>query len=137
MKRIALFVGAGILVLLPLALVAYSKWGVIGEAILKTKYLSKKTQSPQYKAETKVPGYHVAIVNTAFLEYIAETLHIYDVNGIADPEMYFGNRASTKRHTVSHLRIELVPVLSRYMVGLGGSGDFAARGVYAAMSQAI
>lgn len=130
MRRTAIIVGALVLVVLPLVLVVYSKWDVIEQAVFKTKFLARKTQSPQYSAETKVPDYHVAVVNTAFLEYIAATMRLYDTNAIADPEMYFGNRATTKRHTVSHLRIELVPVLTRYMVGLGGSGDFAARGIY-------
>jgi hypothetical protein len=38
---------------------------------------------------------------------------------------------NTQRYTVSHLKFELVPTLDRYMIGLGGSTDFAGRGVYA------
>lgn len=130
MKRIVVIIGAAILLLLPLSLVAYQNWDKFIDAMVKQKFLSRKTVSPQYSAETKVPDMTVAVADTAFLEYIAATMKLYDDNAIADPEMYFKNKTSTKRYSVSHLKFELVPVLARYVVGLGGSTDFAARGIY-------
>lgn len=130
MKRIAVIIGAIVIFILPLALVLYQKWESIRQTFFKSTFVFRKSVSSQFGAETKMPGYNIALINTVFLEYIAATMHLYDVNAIADPEMYFGNRAMTKRHTVSHLRIELVPTLDRYMVGLGGSVDFAVRGIY-------
>lgn len=131
MKRVGFFIFAFILLALPLFFIVYSNWDAIQEELLKAKFISRRAVSPQYTAETKVPGVQVAIVDSRFLEYIAATMHIYDTNAVADSEMYFGNRASTARHTVSHLKLELVPTLEQYMVGLAGSSDFAARGTYA------
>lgn len=131
MKRVFIGISAAVLLLLPIVFVVYQNRGAMQEAIVKSKFLGRKGTSPQYSAETKVPEMSVAIVDTAFLEYISATMKLYEDNAIADPEMYFGNKASVKRRTVSHLKLELVPTLTRYMVGLGGSTDFAARGTYA------
>ncbi len=131
MRRTLVIIGAVILLLFPLVLVAYRNWDAIQEAVFKTKFLSRRTVSPQYAAETKTPGYSIVIVDTAFLEYIAATMRVYDNNAIADPGMYFGNRTSITRHTVLRLKFELVPTLERYLVALGGSQDFAGRGIYA------
>ncbi len=130
MRRVVIAVIAVIILILPLVFVVYSKWDTIQEALFKSKFTSRRTVSPQFTAETKTPGATIAIVDTAFLEYIAATMHIYDVNAIVDSEMYFGNRESITRHTVSHLKLELVPTLTQYVVGLGGSQDFAGRGTY-------
>lgn len=137
MRRIAIIICVAAIFLLPLALVAYQNRESIRQVFFKSTFVFRRSVSPQYSIETKTPGYNVAIVNTAFLEYITATMHLYDVNAIADPEMYFGNLATTKRHTVSHVRIELVPTLERYMVGLGGSDDFATRGIYAVEEETL
>ncbi len=131
MRRTLLVVVACLVILLPLGIAVSRNWDKISQAIEKQKYISRSPVSPQYSAAAKVPGYSIAVVDTRFLEYIAATLNLYDDIAIIDPEVYFGNQLTAKRHTVSHLRLELAPILDTYVVGLGGSIDFAARGVYA------
>ena len=130
MKRVVLIISTVIFLLLPLLLVAYGNRDVIQQALFKAKFVSRRAVSPQYTVETKTPGLSIVIADTRFLEYIAATMKIYDDHAIADPGMYFGNRASITRHTVSHLKLELVPTLDQYVVALGGSQDFASRGTY-------
>lgn len=131
MKRVVIIAILAILIVLPLVFFAYSNWPRLQEELVRSKFLSGPTSDRQYSAEAKVPGYDVAIADARFLEYIAATMKLYDVNAIADPEIYFGNKLSTKRYTVSGLRFELVPTLVQYVVALGGSNDFATRGTYA------
>lgn len=131
MKRVVII---GVLMLLiPLVFVTYKNWGAIQEAVYKTKFLTRRSSTPsqKYSAETRTPEASIALVDTAFLDYITETLHMYDVDAIADPERYMDKRTSVVRHTVSRLTFELVPTLERYIVALGGSADFAGRGMYA------
>lgn len=130
MKRMV-FIMCGIcIVVLPLVVVVWKQWGKLQEVFVTSRFLLPRKNSSQYKAEGKVPGTTIAIVDTAFLEYIVSTFHIYEDDAIADPAMYFNAPHSTKRYTVSNLVFELVPTITKYMVGLGGSSDFAGRGTY-------
>lgn len=131
--RRAIITGIVIVVVIPLMFVAYRNWDALQEAIYKTKFLTRRSSTPsqKYSAATKTPEATIALVDTAFLDYITETLHVYDVDAIADPERYMDKKASVVRHTVSRLTFELVPTLERYIVALGGSMDFAGRGMYA------
>ncbi len=131
MKRVLAIVGIVLIILLPLVFVVYLNWSTIQKTFIKAKFLSRTSVSSQYAVETKTPEYGIAMTDTAFLEYIAATTHVYDDDAIADPKMYFGQPSSTIRHTVSHLKFELVPTLTQYVVGLGGANDFAGRGTYA------
>jgi hypothetical protein len=131
MKRIFIGIIIIFIIFFPLGLVTHRNWDKIQESFVKTRFTARKDLSPQYSAETKTPGLMVAVTNTAFLEYIAATMKIYEQNAIADPQGYFGALTNSQRFTVSRLKFELVPTLDRYLVGLGGSTDFAGRGVYA------
>lgn len=132
MRRVIIFFVAVIIVVIPLVFVTYRNWGAIQEAVFKTKFLMRRSSTPsqKYSAATRTPEATIALVDTAFLDYITETLHVYDVDAIADPERYMDKKTSVVRHTVSRLTFELVPTLERYIVALGGSADFAGRGMY-------
>lgn len=129
--RRAAAIGVLCILALPLVLLVLLNADRIKEAAQVFYWSNTRSTSPQYTAETKTPGYSVAVVNTAFLEYLAATMNIYGDEAIVDPRVYFGEPDNTNRYTVSHLKFELVPTLERYMVGLGGKDDFAGRGVYA------
>lgn len=129
--RRAAAIGVLCIIVLPLVLLVFLNADRIKEAVQVFYWSHTRSTSPQYTAETKTPGYSVAVVNTAFLEYLASTMNIYGDEAIVDPRVYFGEPDNPERYTVSHLKFELVPMLDRYMVGIGGKNDFAGRGVYA------
>ncbi len=128
--RRAAAIGVLCILALPLVLLVLLNADRIKEAGQVFYWSHTRSTSPQYTIETKTPGYSVAVVNTAFLEYLAATMNIYGDEAIVDPRVYFGEPDNTNRYTVSHLKFELVPTLERYMVGLGGEDDFAGRGTY-------
>lgn len=131
LMRRAAAIGVLCILAFPLVLLVLLNADRIKEAAQVVYWSNTRSTSPQYTAETKTPGYSVAVVNTAFLEYLAATMSIYGDEAIVDPRVYFGEPDNINRYTVSHLKFELVPTLERYMVGLGGKDDFAGRGVYA------
>ncbi len=129
--RRAVAIGVLCIIVLPLVLLVFLNADRIKELAQVVYWSNTRSTSPQYAGETKIPGYRVAVVNTAFLEYLAATMDIYSDQAIVDPRVYFGKPDRPERYSVSHLKFELVPTLERYMVGLGGEDDFAGRGVYA------
>jgi hypothetical protein len=131
MRRIVLVIGVIFVLTLPIALLIYQNSDAIKEAARVFYWSNDRSTSPQYTAEVKTEQYSIAIVDTAFLEYLAATMGIYGEQAIVDPAVYFGDPDNLQRYTVSRLKFELVPLLDRYMVGLGGEDDFAGRGVYA------
>ena len=78
MRRIVIVIVSVVLLLFPLVLVGYMNWDTIRDAFYKSTFVSRRSISPDYTIETKTPGYKAAITSTAFLEYIAATMKIYD-----------------------------------------------------------
>jgi len=130
MRRTWLIIGIVVFIAFPVGILLYANAGAIGSRLTALRYSFTTSKSPQYSAESKVPGYTPTIANTAYLEYEFARLGVFRPGGIADPRLYRGDRSATERLTVSRARIEVVPALGQYFVGLGGSRDFAARGNY-------
>ena len=94
------------------------------------KWSNKKGLNKKVTSYSSVPKNTLIINDTSYLDYVADTFKIYSKDAILDPNSYFGNKGATKRYTVSNLRFELVPKLEKYVVALGGTVDFATRGIY-------
>lgn len=129
MRRWKLFIIAFLLLTAPIVLVVISHWGDIAH-IYTMLTSSKRNVSARYSVVNSVPGYTVTLADTAYLDYITSHFTIFSPNGVIDPAANSGHREVTTRYTVTALRIELVPVLDRYILGVSGNDFFAGYGTY-------
>lgn len=129
MRRWGLLFIVFLLLSLPVVLIVIQNWGGIthGYTMLRA---SKRNISPSYSVVNTVPGHTVTLADTAYLDYITSRLTIFSPNGVIDPAANSGHREVTTRYTVNALRIELVPALDRYILGVSGNDFFAGYGTY-------
>lgn len=130
MKRVAIFAGLILLVLLPIILLVLRN-------PLVSMYLRRTfgipgggVTAPQYTAESKATGKKLTLEDTRYLEYVAANLGIFEIEGVYDRDVYRGNRTAPKKHTVTRVKFELMDDLNSYVYGLTGGKLFAAKGDY-------
>ena len=129
MRRRGLLFIVFLLLAFPIVLIVIQHWGGItrGYTMLKA---SKRKLGSNYSVANTVPGYTVTLADTAYLDYITSRLTIFSPNGVIDPAANSGHREVTTRYTVTAIRIELVPALDRYILGISGNDFFAGYGTY-------
>lgn len=129
MRRWGLLFIVFLLLSLPVVLIVIQHWDTIthGYTMLKA---SKRKLGSNYSVVNTVPGYTVTLADTAYLDYITSRLTIFSPNGVIDPAANSGHREVTTRYTVNAIRIELVPALDRYILGVSGNDFFAGYGTY-------
>lgn len=128
--QVVIGVTTAVLLLLPLGLLFLRHPAVkemLPSFLQKTQ---KEVKSPRYSAESQVSGYTLKLVDTSYLDYVAENLGIFGSQAIVDPRVYQGFPDLTLRHTVSHVRFLLVPIVTHPLFSVWGKDNLATRGDY-------
>lgn len=126
MRRIILSIGIIVLLALPIVMYVITRTDYVRG--INWPIIQKDSNSVRYSAASDVSDFTIKITDTRYLDSIAENIGIFKPNAIIDPKSYLGG--STKRHTVTHVRFTIVPLVANMVVGVSGKKDFAARGGY-------
>lgn len=128
MRRIAIFIVLGILLLLPMVLVVVQRRNSSTNSVA-TWPLTKKTQSPErYTVTSDDPRYTITLLDTRYLDYVADNVGIFTPQGVVDPESYQGG--SRALHTISRVKFAIVPAIAKLLVAVPGQKELASMGDY-------
>lgn len=104
--KVALMVGAVVILLIPLSIAAY-RYPPFLRFFQSLFGAPKSVISQKYTVESIVPGYDLRLVNTAYLEWLTEKLRIFDAQGVIAPT-YHIDKSNLDRRTITSIRFRLV-----------------------------
>ncbi len=88
-------------------------------------------ETPRYSVLSRMPGHTLRLVDTTYLEYIADKFSIWKPEAIVDPLVYIQpNHINNAKYSISHIRFELVPKVNKLFFGISGNNGFLAKGAY-------
>jgi hypothetical protein len=131
MQKTLIVIAVIILFLLPLALLFIRNPRVsLFLAPLRQSGINKAITAQKYSVMSEVQGYTIKLIDTKYLDYLAESMGIFDKQAIVDPRIYLGFKDIKTRYTVSRIRFVLVPKIDSLMVALSGKKTFLGIGEY-------
>lgn len=128
MRRIVIIVGVIILVVLPLVFFVIQQRKKIGTYFTPWKMTEQPAVPDRYSVASEVPDYSITLIDTKYLDYVAENVGIFEPNAVVDPAVYQGG--SEYRHTVTHVRLVIVHSVPKLLMGVPGQKEIAAMGDY-------
>jgi hypothetical protein len=131
MRKTLIVIAIIIIFLLPLVLLFISNPKVsLFLAPLRQSGSNKAITVQKYSAVSEVTGYTIKLVDTKYLDYLTESMGIFDKQAIVDPRIYLGFKDIKTRYTVSRIRFVLAPKVDSLMVALSGKKTFLGIGEY-------
>jgi hypothetical protein len=126
MRRIAFIMGVLIILVIPIILYVITHTGYHPVSIWPL--IQKKDTGERYSVASDVSGYTIKLIDTKYLDSIAENTGIFKPQGVIDPQSYVGG--STARYTITHIRFVIVPIVANMVIRTEGKIDFSSTGGY-------
>lgn len=104
--KVALMVGAVLVLLIPLSIAAY-RYPPFSRYFQSLFGTPNSVISQKYKVESIVPDYDLRLADTAYLEWLAAKLQLFDAQGVIEPKYYL-DRSGPDRKTVKSITFRLV-----------------------------
>jgi len=123
MRRTIIVIGILILLLLPVILFMIRRGGTPGKSFTPWPLEQRPVSSDRYSVASEVPEYSMELTDVRYLEYVADNIGIFQSEAVVDPEVYRGGQLT--RHTISHIRLLLIPAISQFLVAVPGKKELA------------
>lgn len=126
--KVLIILGICVAILLPLTLYVVRTPIVLDTVHFPTSRTHQV--SNHFSAESQVPGMTMTLNDTAFLEYTAQNLGMFEQDAVVDPRFVYNQTNAATKYTVSRVKFLLVPRVSRLFYSVWGKDNLASMGDY-------
>jgi len=128
MRRIVFIIGIIVLLLIPVIVFVMQRRTNSGTPPTTWPLIQASPTPQRYSVESQLAGYTLTLMDTRYLDSVAENIGIFKPEAVLDPEVYHGGQ--TFHHTISHIRLVLVPAVQQFLVAVPGRKVLASTADY-------
>jgi hypothetical protein len=140
MSKTLIIVGLVLAALFPLLLLVVNRSFYAKRLVSRIGESLEKKLSNKFSVASEIEGYTITLVDTAYLEWVAENKKIFTPNAIVDPRVYQGFPDLNLKYSISKVKFVFLEELDRPMsiivegdgrdspLVILGKGDFSVEG---------